>query len=95
MSHMAVLARIERIRPNADGSGKLTYRGPAHLFDGDDFWNQAGSIRAWCGAKAATVDLHGIEDRGQQKAALYSDLCGRCFIQPRKKNRPQSRGDSA
>jgi hypothetical protein len=81
----AVLARVERIRPNADGSGKLTYRGPCHLFDGHDWRNSVGGIKAWCGVKVATIDLHGIEDRGRQRAALYSDLCGRCFIEPRRK----------
>lgn len=85
MRHTAVLARVQRIRPNADGSGKMTYRGPCHLFDGDDFHNNAGRIKAWCGASCATVDLSGIEDRGGQKSALYSDLCGRCFIEPRRK----------
>lgn len=87
MTRPAVLARIERIRPNADGSGKLTYRGPMHLFNGGDHANKVGAIRAWCGIEAATVDLAVVEDRSWP-SPLAADLCGRCFLLP---SRPRRR----
>lgn len=81
-----VLARIERIEPRGNGGGKLRYSGPMHLFNGDDYWNHAGAIQAWCGAKAATVDLRHVEDR-DPRTALYANICRRCFIQPRERGR--------
>lgn len=81
--YTAVLARVVRIEPQSDGSGKTRYRGPLHLFNGDDFWNHAGRIRAWCGARLATVDLEHVEDRDHPQL-LAAALCGRCFLQPRK-----------
>jgi hypothetical protein len=90
MRHMAVLARVERIRPNPDGSGKLTYRGPVHIFNGHHYWNDPGTLTAWCGARVAGTDLHGIKDRDGKPGALYSDVCRRCFNEPRKnKGEPQ------
>jgi hypothetical protein len=81
----AVLARVEQIEPQDDGGGKLRHRGPFHLFDGDEFHNHAGRIKAWCGTTAATVDLRAVEDRARWKAPLWADLCRRCFQQPRNK----------
>lgn len=88
--HLAVLARVERIRPNDDGSGQMTYMGPLHLFNGDDYWNTPGRLKAWCGVKVAGVDLRAIEDREEIAGcfgALAADLCGRCFLLPSRSRR--------
>lgn len=83
--HTAVLARIERIQPQANGGGVEEYRGVVHVFNGADVWNKTGQLRAWCGAVAASVDLQAIYDRGHRPGALYANVCRRCFVEPRAK----------
>lgn len=89
MSGHAVLARIERIEPQPDGGGLLELRGPVHLFDGQLIRNEVGRIKAWCGASVATVDLVTVDDRGRKGGILYADICHRCFLEPRAKERDQ------
>lgn len=80
----AILARLERIEPQANGGGKLRRRGVVHIFNGDQYRKHSGVIRAWCGAKVSTVDLCVIEDRNGG-GGLWADICRRCFMEPRAK----------
>jgi hypothetical protein len=90
----AVMARIVRIEPQPNGGGLATYTGPEHLFNGADLRNQTGRITAWCGTRCASVDLQVVEDRDEcpSRAALYANLCRRCFLQPCNRRRGADHG---
>lgn len=81
----AVLARIARIEPCPDGGGILRYAGTIHIFNGRSLRNQTGRIKAWCGTRAASVDIDVVYGRSGDGSPLWANICHRCFLEPRRK----------